>query len=1135
MVAFRSSATATNTGGADGIAVTVTKPAGTVNDDLMVAVTHGYTGDTTFAAPSGWTFVSAVDDSTGLRSRCYTKVAAAEGASYLWQFQPTPGGGAIGVSISSFSSASGLDSWDVAVTSTTDPSAGTALTPARTAMRYAVYCWRDTTADAVTWSIGTEAFDVQAIDAGTIVRGQSGAYHDANNGPGEVITANTANPTNSVERGIHWSFAVGDAAPAAEDWDSSGFALEMDLGGWTDITGYRKAEPAVETSRGKSSEGSASSPSQASFTLDNRSGRFSPRNPTGDYYGLIGRNTPVRISKAHGTIALRLQGARVGETLVGDRITTVARAALEIPGDIDIRLDLQPESWRQKAWLAGRYRAAIDLDNAWACRLEGNGCLSLLWFDPANASHVITSTRPVPQGGRQALRFTLDVDNGASGNTVVFYTSDTIAGAWTQLGDPVVTAGTTTIDASVRSLSIGAAVPGYDGSFNPLHGAVHHFELRSGIAGTLVSDVDFTTQATGTYAVTENDNLWIAAGNAVISNRRYRMHGEMSEYKEKWDSTDAYAYVEAEAAGIRRRLEQGKTPLKSAMFRAITSGGSLASPAVAYWSCEDVDGSTFLAGGLGDGTFMRITGTPELASSSVFDCSSPLPVPGTAIFKGLVPAHTATTEYQTRWLMSLPPGGEADNDILLRVVCTGGTGIWWDMVYATGGSLYVSVRDRDGVELDQTGPIGFGIDGLPVRASLEMVQNGADVDVVLATLEPNAGVYEASGDTFTGITFGRVTGVIVNPTAADLGTVFGHISVQADATRNISDLGQELAAFANESAGDRVRRLCLEEGIEFRSIGNLNDGTKMGPQGQKAFLALLAECEASDGGGFVYEPRDVLGLGYRDRKSQYNNTALLALEYDAGHISGDLWPAEDDPAARNDVTVTRDGGSSARVVQETGPMSVQPPPDGIGRYDDAPSLSLYRDLDCPDQAGWRVFQGTVNEARYKVIRIALENPRFTADSALTEAALAMDQGDLVTVSGMPARIPPELIEQQVIGYRETFDQFTHAIDFYCMPDAARQVAVYGTDRYDSATTTLNEDLTTTETAVDIAVASGPLWTTSVGGGFDIMIGGERMTVTAITGATSPQTATVVRSVNGIVKTHSTGAPVRLFQTPHRAL
>jgi len=43
-----------------------------------------------------------------------------------------------------------------------------------------------------------------------------------------------------------------------------------------------------------------------------------------------------------------------------------------------------------------------------------------------------------------------------------------------------------------------------------------------------------------------------------------------------------------------------------------------------------------------------------------------------------------------------------------------------------------------------------------------------------------------------------------------------------------------------------------------------------------------------------------------------------------------------------------------------------------------------------------------------------------------------------------------------------------------------------------------------------------------------MVGGEEMSVGTITGASSPQTfSNVTRSVNGVVKSHSTGAVVHL--------
>jgi len=104
------------------------------------------------------------------------------------------------------------------------------------------------------------------------------------------------------------------------------------------------------------------------------------------------------------------------------------------------------------------------------------------------------------------------------------------------------------------------------------------------------------------------------------------------------------------------------------------------------------------------------------------------------------------------------------------------------------------------------------------------------------------------------------------------------------------------------------------------------------------------------------------------------------------------------------------------------------------------------------------------------------------------------------------------------------------VTFVGEPASVQVVGIYDDSRfrYHSDGSTISEDLTTTETDVSVATASGPLWS-HADGDFDIVIGGERMTVTAISGTTSPQTFTVTRSVNGIVKEHSSGSTVDLFQ------
>ena len=84
---FRSAATAAN--GAAPVSLTVAKPAGTTDGDVLVAFVTIAGDKAIAAAPSGWTLLD--ERSTGTATGdcltvVYTKVAASEGANYVWDF-----------------------------------------------------------------------------------------------------------------------------------------------------------------------------------------------------------------------------------------------------------------------------------------------------------------------------------------------------------------------------------------------------------------------------------------------------------------------------------------------------------------------------------------------------------------------------------------------------------------------------------------------------------------------------------------------------------------------------------------------------------------------------------------------------------------------------------------------------------------------------------------------------------------------------------------------------------------------------------------------------------------------------------------------------------------------------------------
>jgi hypothetical protein len=86
--------------------------------------------------------------------------------------------------------------------------------------------------------------------------------------------------------------------------------VELQLNGtWTDITSKVYVRDPITIKRGRSSEGQNVDPSTCQLTLDNRGGTFSPRNPTGPYYGAWAATRPcASASPAWTTTACRPRG-----------------------------------------------------------------------------------------------------------------------------------------------------------------------------------------------------------------------------------------------------------------------------------------------------------------------------------------------------------------------------------------------------------------------------------------------------------------------------------------------------------------------------------------------------------------------------------------------------------------------------------------------------------------------------------------------------------------------------------------------------------------------------------------------------------------------------------------------------------
>jgi len=198
----------------------------------------------------------------------------------------------------------------------------------------------------------------------------------------------------------------------------------------------------------------------------------------------------------------------------GNWASTPDNAALDIVGDIDLRADVTMTDWTPTgdATLVSKWFIA---QASYALNIAPTGLLTMLWSTDGTATTLRSSTVApvVANGGRLAVRATLDVDNGAAGHTVTFYTAPTINGPWTQLGDPVITAGVTSIFSGTASGEVG----GIAGTTNLWAGTAHAAQIRSGINGTIVANPNFTAQLPGTTSFTDSaGRVWTVNGTASI-------------------------------------------------------------------------------------------------------------------------------------------------------------------------------------------------------------------------------------------------------------------------------------------------------------------------------------------------------------------------------------------------------------------------------------------------------------------------------------------------------------------------------------------------------------------------------------------------------------------------------------------
>lgn len=906
--------------------------------------------------------------------------------------------------------------------------------------------------------------------------------------------------------------------------------LSMELfvnSGWTDITDDVRWAEGCSITRGRPNESSQMTPANCSFVLKNTTGNYSPRNPQGAYYGTLGRNTPMRLAlvTANDTFARTVSngwgssddgwawttsGGSASDFATTGSGGTMTHTAHGVPHfaslqsmplrDVDVRYQFHPST----------------------VSVTGNSFYTGIRMRSNGTNYYQFSVIMPAGGGNCSVTIT-----ASDGTTLV---------APTAVPGLVLTNG---VDMAIRAQCEGQIFRIKAWNLNTSEPQSWAAVASEGLAAT-VNNFNPTGGYVTIYTSTDGGNTNATPITFTIDNvtvKVPRFAGEVSEWPQAWDTTMRYPTVAVSAAGPLRRLSAGGGPLDSAARRYI----AFQSP-YAYWPLED-GASTLAALNFVGGVPMQAiqagnngTGTVKWAQDSTLLGSGSVPVltQGSQLY-----AWTDPTPSTSAWAIAFYAKINRTSGTTVILSAAGPFQVSMNLLTDSSCSVFVTLPSGStniaNIPADVTG--ADFIDGKWHSFVITCTQSGGTLTVT-ATRD---------GADFSGTMTAQLVPLaqIVFPTPATSDSFgFAHVAVWASDVGTLVRQGLYSAGvlgWGTETALNRMIRLCGEQGVEF----GWNTPTDrvltpaMGPQRQQTLVQLLQECASTDTGELT-ESRGSIGLHFHHHASIDNRGAQATLSLSGGQVAPPFLPVDDDQYTRNSVTVTAPDGSSYRYQKTTGALSTAAPPNGAGEYDASATANAYYAYVVRNIAAWLVGLGTVDKPRYPALRTNRANPELVATgwSGAFGQVLLVDLMDKVVVTGMTPSGLYDDAQLTVIGMTELLHTQKHELSFVCSPEEPRHVGVVAnaaspqsTDsRMDTSGSQLALGYTSVATSLSVQTNAGSqLWTTAAGDfPFDVIVGGERMTVTAITGATSPQTFTVTRSVNGVVKAQGALTDVRLF-------
>jgi hypothetical protein len=889
---------------------------------------------------------------------------------------------------------------------------------------------------------------------------------------------------------------------------------------WTELTyeGTSRVlvRQPVTISRGQADYRSGIEPAAIQMLLRNPDGELTPRRAASSISPYFRRGCPLRFSLTNvGLPHLLTTGASTS------RAGTVDHADFPT-GDWFVGVEVEAPFHFPPAGTT--YEIAGKFNNT------GNQRSFLLYMASDGALRIRSSTDgaaevnsvgltplPRPITGTMAFAVWYDVASGAN-RVMTVYSASTLAEI---LADPAGTvletitdAGTTSVFNSTATFDVGDVT---GSGFSPFPGRFRKVQVRAGDStGTIVTNPDFTIQTPGVTSFADTaptPKTWTVGALGTIERKQIRFLGQITDIKPAWPEGDnsGLAVVSVEAAGVLQRFQRLEGPIESAIYRTVTAPQH-ADNIHAYFPLEDGRDATEVFSPIGGEPGGVLTAS--LASDDSLPGSDSLPSVsgGQAYGWNLTfPPLAPKAGWSAHWfvnLATLPVGAEILDQ---RIDTLGGTTTQWVLRLDSGGFFIYAKDTADppaNVLSASFGPLD--IYGQWVMITLTLAQAGANITYGV-TFTAQGGSYGGAGGTLVGYTLGSPWRFrSLDDNAPGDGFSIGHFIISSGLTSTFlipADTG-----YLGETAGSRIARLCTEQQIPYVIAGDADASEPMGPQRPIKFTELLSECRDADLGVLVELP-NTIGVGYRCRNDLINQSPALTVADDK-NLDVSFGAVEDDQRLVNDFTATRTNGSSFHATDDAHIAAED-------RYPGAGEVNVAYDWQLPSYAGRRLAEGTVEEMRYPQVDVNL-----VSDSAMHDAWLNADVGDIVEITGLPDEHPTSTANVILEGYTETVSAAEWDLRLDNGPGSPFTAGVADTDRADTEGSELAVAVNSSATSWSVATTAWPPWRSTAGGAsfpYDLDAGGEEVAVSAVAdiAATFGAVGTVTHGVNASV---TPGAP-----------